>query len=69
MGKEGRVKEGGVKEGKREGRIEGQIGGKKEAKREVVFDEVLGKDKQGKKLTRYQQNPRANWGPMSRAKG
>jgi len=36
----------------------------------VVFDEVLGKDKpSGKKLVRYQQNPRENWGPMTRAKG
>ncbi|KAK4547520.1 hypothetical protein LTR36_000476 [Oleoguttula mirabilis] len=35
----------------------------------VVFDEVLGKDKPGKRLVRYQQNPRENWGPMSRAKG
>ncbi|KAG8626520.1 hypothetical protein KVT40_005465 [Elsinoe batatas] len=58
---EGEGKEAGAKEGKREGKIE--------RKREVVFDEVLGKDKQVKKLTRYQQNPRANWGPMSRAKG
>ncbi|KAK4956547.1 RNA methyltransferase tRNA(m5U54)methyltransferase [Elasticomyces elasticus] len=35
----------------------------------VVFDEVLGKDKPGKKLVRYQANPRENWGPMTRAKG
>lgn len=36
----------------------------------IVFDEALGKDKpSGKKLVRYQQNPRENWGPMSRAKG
>ncbi|GAB7364540.1 hypothetical protein MBLNU230_g5347t1 [Neophaeotheca triangularis] len=44
----------------------------------VVFDEVLGKDEnvgkgkgkgKAKKLVRYQQNPRENWGPMSRAKG
>ena len=35
----------------------------------VVFDEVLGKDKPGKRLVRYQQNPRENWGPMARAKG
>lgn len=39
----------------------------------VVFDEVLGRDFDGKgkakKLVRYQQNPRENWGPMSRAKG
>lgn len=36
---------------------------------DVVFDEALGKDKPGKRLVRYQQNPRENWGPMSRAKG
>jgi len=35
----------------------------------IVFDEKLGKDYPGKKLTRYQVNPRDNWGPMSRAKG
>ncbi|GAB7350640.1 hypothetical protein MBLNU459_g1203t1 [Dothideomycetes sp. NU459] len=38
-------------------------------KMKVVFDEVLGKDKPGKKLMRYQLNPRANWGPMNRARG
>ncbi|KAJ9621193.1 RNA methyltransferase tRNA(m5U54)methyltransferase [Taxawa tesnikishii (nom. ined.)] len=37
--------------------------------KKVVFDEVLGKDKLGKRLLRYQINPRDNWGPMSRAKG
>jgi tRNA (guanine26-N2/guanine27-N2)-dimethyltransferase len=37
-------------------------------KMKVVFDEVLGKDKRGKRLVRYQQNPRENWGPMARAK-
>ncbi|KAH0397171.1 N2,N2-dimethylguanosine tRNA methyltransferase, partial [Aureobasidium melanogenum] len=35
----------------------------------VKFDERLGKDYHSKKLMRYQTNPRANWGPMSRAKG
>ncbi|QDS75356.1 hypothetical protein FKW77_002229 [Venturia effusa] len=40
---------------------------KKEAQA-VVFDEELGADKQTKRLVRYQMNPRANWGPMSRAK-
>lgn len=33
----------------------------------VVFDQVLGTDKESKKRLRYQQNPRENWGPMSRA--
>ncbi len=35
----------------------------------VIFDEKLGKQKDTKKLVRYQLNPRANWGPMNRAKG
>lgn len=38
--------------------------------KEVVFDEKLGRDSEKKKrLVRYQTNPRANWGPMNRAKG
>ncbi|KAK3936281.1 S-adenosyl-L-methionine-dependent methyltransferase [Diplogelasinospora grovesii] len=36
---------------------------------EVVFDEKLGRDPEKKKLVRYQQNPRENWGPLNRAKG
>lgn len=40
----------------------------KSAQPRVVFDETLGADKQTKRLVRYQMNPRANWGPMSRAK-
>ena len=43
------------------------------SKLDIVFDEKLGRDKErpgGKKrLVRYQQNPRENWGPMARAKG
>lgn len=35
----------------------------------IVFDERLGKEKPRGKLLRYQINPRANWGPMSRAAG
>ena len=35
----------------------------------VVFDEAIGKVNDGKKLVRYQLNPRANWGPMAKAKG
>lgn len=34
----------------------------------VVFDEKLGREAAGKKMVRYQQNPRAEWGPMSKAK-
>jgi len=36
---------------------------------EILFDERLGKEKDAKKLVRYQVNPRENWGPMNRAKG
>ncbi|KAH8197665.1 hypothetical protein TruAng_008169 [Truncatella angustata] len=36
-------------------------------KLEVVFNQALGKDKLKKKIVRYQQNPKENWGPMSRA--
>ena len=35
---------------------------------EIVFDEKLGQDVSGKRLVRYQANPRANWGPMNRAR-
>ncbi|KAL3457641.1 S-adenosyl-L-methionine-dependent methyltransferase [Aspergillus heterothallicus] len=33
----------------------------------VVFDESLGRESRRKRLVRYQLNPRANWGPLSRA--
>ena len=43
---------------------------------QIVFDAKLGKDNtrgstgaNRKRLVRYQTNPRANWGPMNRAKG
>jgi len=39
------------------------------SERMIEFDEKLGKDKDPKRLLRYQLNPRANWGPMARAKG
>jgi tRNA (guanine26-N2/guanine27-N2)-dimethyltransferase len=35
----------------------------------VVFNEALGRQKSGKRLIRYQMNPRENWGPMSKHKG
>lgn len=35
----------------------------------IVFDEKLGKEPQGKRMVRYQPNPRPDWGPMNRAKG
>lgn len=35
----------------------------------IVFDEALGKEPPGKRLVRYQMNPRPDWGPMNRAKG
>ncbi|KAL8740547.1 MAG: hypothetical protein Q9190_006771 [Brigantiaea leucoxantha] len=39
---------------------------------DVVFDTELGRESQdqgGKKMVRYQMNPRPDWGPMSKAKG
>ena len=39
------------------------------SKLNIVFDEKLGKERETKRLVRYQMNPRANWGPMNRAKG
>lgn len=36
---------------------------------DIVFDEELGRDQPGRRLVRYQMNPRENWGPMARAKG
>lgn len=39
-------------------------------KLDIVFDEELGKKCQGgKRFVRYQVNPRAEWGPIARAKG
>lgn len=35
----------------------------------VIFNEELGKEQNKRRLKRYQENPRANWGPMNRAKG
>lgn len=51
------------------GAVNGEGDGKEKRKIEVVFDEQLGKEKDAKKLVRYQLNPRENWGPMNRAKG
>lgn len=43
-----------------------------EQKQKIIFDEALGKEDSvaftKKRLVRYQVNPRANWGPQSRAK-
>ncbi|KAL2005036.1 hypothetical protein VTN00DRAFT_2886 [Thermoascus crustaceus] len=40
---------------------------------DIVFDEALGREAAAahtkKRLVRYQMNPRANWGPLSRASG
>ncbi|ROW14596.1 hypothetical protein VPNG_03280 [Cytospora leucostoma] len=53
-----------------EGKQEGGDGEKKEEeKRAVIFDEKLGREKSKEKIVRYQENPRENWGPMTRAKG
>ena len=38
-------------------------------KLKIVFDEELGREPQGKRVVRYQVNPRPDWGPMNRAKG
>lgn len=38
------------------------------AQQAIVFDEALGKEVNKRRLARYQENPRSNWGPMSRAK-
>ena len=35
----------------------------------IIFDEKLGKEPEGKRMVRYQFNPRPDWGPMNRAKG
>lgn len=49
-----------------EGEVEVEAG---EGKREIVFDEVLGREApKAKRLVRYQINPRANWGPMAKAR-
>jgi tRNA (guanine26-N2/guanine27-N2)-dimethyltransferase len=60
------------KGGNREGNESSYDAGKDEIKHlvqnEIVFDEELGKDRQSRRLVRYQANPRANWGPMNRAK-
>jgi tRNA (guanine26-N2/guanine27-N2)-dimethyltransferase len=56
----------------REGNESSHGSGKEETKlpaqNQVVFDEELGKDRQSRRFVRYQVNPRANWGPMNRAK-
>lgn len=35
----------------------------------IKFDEALGRERPGKKMVRYQANPRADWGPMNKASG
>ena len=35
----------------------------------INFDEILGKEPIGKRLVRYQVNPRPDWGPMNKASG
>ena len=72
MRKEG--EDGGKEEGDKGGdaRMNGSDGKDDVKRMEVVFDEKLGKEKErgGKRrLVRYQQNPRENWGPMAKAKG
>ncbi|KAF1983675.1 TRM-domain-containing protein [Aulographum hederae CBS 113979] len=68
------IKEGAVKEGMKGWKIMQKMSADEQdeasPKFEVVFDEQLGRDFDagGKKLRRYQLNPRENWGPMARAK-
>lgn len=53
------------------GKGDGKAGdGKREINNLVItFDENLGREKTGKKIVRYQENPRAEWGPMRKAGG
>ena len=39
------------------------------SKNKIVFDAPLGRQPERDRLLRYQMNPKANWGPMNRAKG
>ncbi|MCJ1458012.1 RNA methyltransferase tRNA(m5U54)methyltransferase [Mycoblastus sanguinarius] len=43
--------------------------GKHPSKLHIVFDEERGREPQGKRMVRYQTNPRPDWGPMNKAKG
>jgi tRNA (guanine26-N2/guanine27-N2)-dimethyltransferase len=60
--------------GAKEGATAGEEANRKEAspadvhRLEVDFDEALGKEHESKKLVRYQTNPRADWGPLRRAR-
>ena len=49
------------------GGVADEGGGGGEGGIEVVFDEKVGREAMGKKMLRYQMNPRADWGPMSKA--
>ena len=57
------------------GEEQGRDSGQEESQRvslsnvKIVFDEKLGKEPEGKRMVRYQSNPRPDWGPMNRAKG
>ena len=65
------VKEGAIREGTAGWRIMrmGEKTAESGEKPKIVFDEALGREKETKKLVRYQANPRENWGPMNRATG
>ncbi|RDW77721.1 putative-dimethylguanosine tRNA methyltransferase protein [Coleophoma cylindrospora] len=71
--KEGKIREGSagwhIMNGKYGGGIEGKEGEEGAKAPGIVFDEALGREKDTKKLVRFQINPRENWGPMTRAKG
>jgi len=59
----------GEKEPEGEGAPEKNISETHPSNLDIVFDEKLGKEPQGKRMVKYQQNPRPDWGPMNRAKG
>ena len=68
--KSGSTAMGDVADGKADGGQNSNVtGANAEEKPKIVFDEELGKERDTRKLVRYQLNPRENWGPMNRAKG
>lgn len=62
------LQKGSIREGDESNHDAGNQETKFPAQNQVVFDVELGKDRQSRRLVRYQINPRANWGPMNRAK-
>lgn len=59
-------------EGEGENKAAEEAKGREELRRTLVFNEELeklGRERRGKKIVRYQLNPRENWGPMAKARG